>query len=89
MNAIIQDIMKIDLKEFSKQSQQKRQRMKSNGASSTGTAETGSVNQNQARRVRQGTPVNIKTSQETQYSNPSSQQQSSNLNMQNNFNLQQ
>jgi hypothetical protein len=54
--------MKIDLKEFSKQSQQKRQRMKSNGASSTGTAETGSVNQNQQRRVRQGTPVNIKTS---------------------------
>ena len=70
MHAIIQDIMKIDLKEFSKQSQQKMLKIKStSGNSSAGTSATNS--QLGHKRVRQGTPVNIKS---TQDSNPKSHQ---------------
>ena len=71
MHAIIQDIMKIDLKEFSKQSQQKMLKLKScSGNSSAGTSAT--TSQLGHKRVRQGTPVNIKS---TQDSNPKSHQQ--------------
>jgi ribosomal protein S13 len=54
MNNLIQEIMKIDFKEFNKQSSDKFKKWRS----SSGNESIGSQSKAQARR-RQGTPVNV------------------------------
>ena len=55
MNNLIQEIMKIDFKDFSKQSSQKFKKLRA----SSGSESNGSQNRAQAyARRRQGTPVN-------------------------------
>ena len=61
MNSLIQEIMKIDFKEFNKQSAQKYKKSRT----TSGSESNGSQSRAQARR-RQGTPVNVKSPQEEQ-----------------------